>query len=318
MQQSTRRILVTGSNGFLGRALCVRLKSVGRIVRASARRRTIEIPEGIEFVRGELSPTFDWSFHLESVDTILHTAARVHVTNDRQADSLKEFRYTNVDSTLNLARQAAQAGVRRLIFISSLGVNGAVTSGTPFGVNDAPSPHSPYAISKYEAEIGLQALAMETGMEIVIIRAPLVYGVNAPGNFGSLMRWVSHGVPLPLGAVTHNRRSLVSLDNLVDLILTCIEHPKAANQILLVSDGEDLSTTELLRKMGQAMNRPVRLLPVPPAFLAFAARLLGMQTIAQSLLGSLQVDMSKTCELLSWKPPISVDEGLQRAVEMRM
>lgn len=318
MKQRTKQILVTGGNGFLGRALCARLNSCGYFVRASVRKERVGILENVEIVQGELLPQFDWSFPLQSVDTVLHTAARVHVLHDEANNSLEEFRLTNVHSTLNLARQAALAGVRRLIFISSLGVNGTETFNTPFSPHDEPAPHSPYAISKYEAELGLQALALETDMEIVIIRPPLIYGLNAPGNFGSLIRWLGRGLPLPLGAVTQNRRSLVGLDNLVDLMLTCIDHPNAANQTFLVSDGEDLSTADLLKKIGKAMDRSIRLLPVPVNLLVFATRLLGKKRVAQRLLGSLQVDISKTCELLDWKPPVSVDEGLRRAAQKRL
>jgi len=242
----------------------------------------------------------------------VHCAARVHVMADTAANPLAEFRRVNVQGTLNLARQAAAAGVRRFAFVSSIGVNGAETFGLPFSAQDVAAPHSPYAVSKYEAELGLQALAAETGMEVVIIRPPLVYGLGAPGNFGSLIRWLRRGVPLPLGAI-HNQRSLVSLDNLVDLIVTCLTHPAAINQTFLVSDGEDVSTTELLRRMGQALGRPARLVPVPVSWLKLAAKLVGKPDVAQRLCGSLQVDIEKTRRLLGWTPPLSLDQGLKRA-----
>jgi len=229
-------------------------------------------------------------------------------------DPLEEFRRVNVLGTLNLARQAASAGVRRFVFVSSIGVNGAETFQQPYTALDSASPHSPYAVSKYEAELGLQALAAETGMEVVIIRPPLVYGPNAPGNFGSLMRWLQRRVPLPLGAI-HNQRSLVALDNLVDLIVVCLTHPAAANQIFLVSDGEDVSTTELLRRMGQALGRPARLVPLPASILKLAAAMVGKPDVAQRLCGSLQVDIEKTRRLLSWTPPLSLAEGLKKAAE---
>jgi nucleoside-diphosphate-sugar epimerase len=235
--------------------------------------------------------------------------------NETSLDPLTEFRKVNVEGTLNLARQAVALGLRRIIYISSIGVNGAETPIAPFGLMDKPAPHSYYAVSKYEAELGLEKLAADTSIEIVIIRPPLVYGPKAPGNFGSLMRWLRRGVPLPFGAVTHNRRSLVALDNLLDLILTCVEHPKAAGQTFLVSDGVDLSTTELLQRMGRAMNLSVRLLPVPVSFMDFIFYFFGKRVMAQSLFGSLQVDISKTLEVLNWKPPVSIDEGLRRAVE---
>jgi nucleoside-diphosphate-sugar epimerase len=251
---------------------------------------------------------------LTGCETVVHLAARVHVMADTAADPLEEFRRVNVQGTLNLARQAAVAGVRRFVFVSSIGVNCAETYRRPFTAHDEVAPHSPYAVSKYEAELGLQALAAETGMEVVIIRPPLVYGPGAPGNFGSLLRWLKRGVPLPLGAI-HNQRSLVALDNLVDLIITCLTHPAAANQTFLVSDGEDVTTTELLRRMGQALGRPAHLIPVPVSWLKLAAKLVGKPDVAQRLCGSLQVDIEKTRRLLDWTPPISLDEGLKKAAE---
>jgi len=227
-------------------------------------------------------------------------------------DPLAEFRKVNVDGTLNLARQAAAAGVRRFIFISSIKVNGEGSAlGAPYLADAKPAPADPYGISKMEAEQGLRALAAETGMEVVIIRPVLVYGPGVKANFRSMMSWLNKGVPLPLGAI-HNQRSLVALDNLVDLIVTCIDHPAAANQTFLVSDGEDLSTTELLRRMGAALGKPARLLPVPAFMLQAGAALLGKRDMAQRLCGSLQVDISKTRELLNWTPPVSVDQALAK------
>tara|TARA_Y100000758_G_scaffold276990_1_gene222126 strand:- start:2396 stop:3109 length:714 start_codon:yes stop_codon:yes gene_type:complete len=232
---------------------------------------------------------------------------------DEMADPLAEYRRVNVDGTLNLARQAAAAGVKRFVFISSIGVNGNVNT-HPFTADDLPNPAEHYALSKWEAEQGLWQMQQETGMEVVIIRPPLVYGPGAPGNFGSLVRWVERGVPLPLGAV-HNSRALVGIDNLVDLIVRCIDHPSAANQVFLAGDGEDLSTTGLLRGVAKAMGKRGILLPVPAGLLLFGATLLGRKAMAQRLLGSLQVDISKTCELLDWQPPYTVEEGLRRCFE---
>jgi UDP-glucose 4-epimerase len=214
---------------------------------------------------------------------------------------------------LNLARQAAAAGLRRFVFVSSIKVNGEATQlARPFIADDAPAPLDAYGVSKMEAEQGLREIARQTGMEVVIIRPPLVYGPGVKANFAAMMRWLKRGVPLPLGAI-HNQRSLVALDNLVDLILTCLTHPAATNQTFLVSDGEDVSTTELLRRMGQAMGKTARLLPVPASWLKVAASLVGKGDVAQRLCGSLQVDISKTRELLGWVPPVSLDEGLRRA-----
>ncbi len=265
-------------------------------------------------VTGDLELAADWSVALAGISAVVHLADRVHVMADTAANPLVEFRRVNVQGTLNLARQAAAAGVRRFVFISSIGVNGAETSQKPFADQDQAAPHSPYAVSKYEAELALQALAAETDMEVVVIRPPLVYGPNAPGNFGSLMRWLKRGVPLPLGAI-HNQRSLVALGNLVDLIVLCLTHPAAANQTFLVSDGEDVSTTELLRRMGQALGCPARLIPVPASWLKLAATMVGKPDVAQRLCGSLQVDISKTRQLLGWSPPLTLDQGLKKAAE---
>ena len=272
-----------------------------------------DLPIGVgNVVVGSIDGSTDWLDVLADCEVVVHLAARVHVMKDATADPLEEFRRVNVQGTLNLARQAAAASVRRFVFVSSIGVNGAETFQQLFTAQDQAAPHSPYAVSKYEAELGLQVLAAETGMEVVIIRPPLVYGPNAPGNFGSLMRWLKRGVPLPLGAI-HNQRSLVALDNLVDLIVTCLTHSAAANQTFLVSDSEDVSTTELLQRMGQALGRSARLIPVPASILKLAATMLGKREMAQRLCGSLQVDIEKPRRLLGWTPPISLDEGLRRA-----
>ncbi|MDA3832884.1 MAG: SDR family oxidoreductase [Spirochaetales bacterium] len=305
-------ILVTGANGFVGSALCGRLKVEGYNIRCAVR--TQAQTENFIAV-GDIGPETQWDKALHDVDTVIHTAARAHIAKDQVPDPLAEYRQVNVEGTLNLARQSAQAGVKRFIFISSVGAIGNQST-TPFTEQDTPAPHDLYAISKYEAEQGLQQLAQETGMDVVIIRPPLVYGPNAPGNFGSLVRWVEKGIPLPLGAI-HNKRSLVALDNLVDLIVTCIDHPAAANQIFLAGDGEDVSTSELLRGVAKAMGKPARLIPVPAKILTLGATLLGKKAVAQRLLGSLQVDISKAREVLGWEPVVSVEEGMAKAVGMR-
>lgn len=300
-------ILVTGANGFIGRALCSRLRSE-EIEHVCAVRRPLNVENSV--VIGEINSDTNWKNVLVDIDVVIHAAARAHIKRDSAADSMAEYRRVNVEGTLNLARQAAETGVRRFVFISSIGVNGN-SSTCPFTENDLPNPASLYAQSKWEAEQGLQQLAADTNMEVVIIRPPLVYGPSAPGNFGSLIRIVEKGIPLPLGAI-HNQRTLVALDNLVDLIIRCIDHPAAANQVFLAGDGEDLSTTELLWRLGKAMGRSVRLLPVPESLLVLGATLLGKQAVARRLLGSLQVDISKARDLLGWEPPLSVDEGLRR------
>lgn len=309
-------VLLTGASGFVGRAVMDAAKQRGIDVRPvfrsldSAKRHL-----GAVLVPG-LDGEADWSQALQGVDAVIHAAARPHVINENALDPLTEYRRVNVEGTSNLARQAAAAAVRRFVFISSIKVNGEKTLlGRPFTAEDAPAPEDAYGLSKGEAETELRRIAEETGMEVTIIRPPLIYGPGVKGNFSSLMNWVRQGLPLPLGGLTHNRRSLVGIDNLVDLILVCVEHPKAANQTFLISDGEDISTTELLRKIGKALSRPARLLWVPAGLLALMASLLGKRAISQRLLGSLQVDIHKTGELLDWKPLVSVDEGLRKAVE---
>ncbi len=228
---------------------------------------------------------------------------------------MHEFRDVNTDLTLALARSAAAAGVKRFVFVSSIGVNGLTSGQEPFTPEGAANPQKPYAISKYEAEQGLYAISQETGLEIVVVRPPLVYGADAPGNFGTLVAMLRRGWPLPLEAVTTNRRSYVALPNLVDFLLTVCDHPAAANQVFLVSDGEDLSTADLLRRLAAAMGRPARLWPVPPALLRLGAIMLGRQDLAQRLLADLRVDISKTRRLLGWAPLVSVEEGLRLAVK---
>jgi len=240
----------------------------------------------------------------------------VHILNDKSSDPLAEFCRVNVEGTAALARQAAVAGVRRFVFLSSVKVNGEFTeAGQPFTADDVPAPEDPYGVSKHEAEQLLRQITVETDMEVVIIRPPLVYGPGVKANFESMMRWLARGVPLPLAAVTENRRSLVALDNLVDLIVTCLNHPAAANQTFLASDGEDLSIAELLKRMGAAMGHPARLFYLPPALLKLGAAVLNKPGIYQRLCGSLQLDITKTRQLLGWAPPVSVDAGLRRAAE---
>jgi nucleoside-diphosphate-sugar epimerase len=304
-------ILITGASGFVGRRLVERLRPTYPGLTAAVR----QSPAPGETAVGDIRADTDWSSVLCGRQCVIHTAARVHVMRDETADPLATYRRVNVAATLNLARQAAAAGVKRFIFLSSIKVNGEQTCpGRPFTADDAPAPEDAYGTSKWEAEQSLQQLAAETGMELVIIRPPLVYGPGVKGNFASMIKLVAKGLPLPLGAV-HNQRSLVALDNLVDLIITCIDHPAAANQVFLAGDGQDLSTPELLRGVALAMGRPSRLIPVPPFLLMLSATLLGKKAVAQRLLGSLQVDVAKARNLLGWEPPVSVEEGLKRCVK---
>ncbi|MDR2451807.1 MAG: NAD-dependent epimerase/dehydratase family protein [Candidatus Accumulibacter sp.] len=311
-------ILVTGAAGFVGRALTARLVRRGpRFGRIMAATHDTVLPwshPNLSVAHGKnLSPTEDWSDALAGISTVIHCAARVHALREA-GDALALHRQINTAGTLNLARQSVAAGVRRFVFLSSIKVNGESTpTGRPFTADDAVTPSDPYGIAKMEAEQGLRELARGHGLEVVVVRPPLVYGPGAKANFQALMRALARGWPLPLGAVTRNRRSLVALDNLVDLLAVCAEHPAAAQRTFLVSDGEDLSTAALLRRLGVALGRPARLFPVPIAWLDAAAALLGRREALRRLCGSLQVDMRSTRETLGWTPSISVEEGLRRA-----
>lgn len=308
--------MITGASGFVGRALCFNAMLRNFSVRA-ATRAACDMPlETLRIIVPEVDGATSWGESLVNCEYIVHLAARVHVLKEcvADSDSLTAFRAVNVDGTLNLARQAAAAGVKRFVFISSVKVNGESTPpGRALTEADVPNPQDAYGQSKHEAEQGLRQLSANTGMEVVIIRPPLVYGHGVKANFAALMRAVQRGLPLPLGSV-HNQRSLVALDNLVDFIVTCITHPQAANQTFLVSDGQDLSTTELVRGMAQSAGVPTRLLPVPVWALQAGALLLGKGDVAQRLCGNLQVDISKARSLLGWVPPVSVEEGLRRAM----
>ena len=310
-------ILLTGANGFVGRALSQELLDqsfvLSRVSRASG-----TMAAGREHQVETIDGNTDWAGMLASVDVVIHLAARVHVMNEELSDPLSAYRQTNVAGTLNLARQAAQAGVKRFIFISSIKVNGEQTTlGQPFTAEDIPAPEDAYGLSKWEAEQGLLTLAKDTGMEVVIIRPPLVYGPGVKGNFASMIKLVKAGLPLPLGAI-ENRRSLVSITNLTSLIIRCVEHPAAANQVFLVSDGEDVSTTALLRRLAQEAGVSARLIPLPAAWLSLALRVLGKKMMGQRILGSLQVDISKTQALLYWHPPLTLDQGLQQCFQARL
>lgn len=311
------RVLLTGASGFVGRAVQARLLvEPGVQARAAHRQLPPSAPARVEFCPSpSLDAHGDWSQALAGVDAVIHCAARVHVMNEQAADPLAEFRRVNVEGTMRLARQAVEAGVRRLVFVSSIKVNGERTEpGRRFGADDAPLAEDPYGISKREAEDALLALSAETGLEVVIVRPSLVYGPGVKANFLVMMRWLARGVPLPFGAI-HNRRSLVAVDNLADLLVLCLGHPDAAGHRFLASDGDDLSTSELLRRLGCALGRPARLIPVPAAWLEAGAALLGRRDLSQRLCGSLQVDIDKTRERLGWTPPLTVDQALARTAD---
>lgn len=303
------KVLVTGASGFIGRALCARLSKARDVELTGTVRSSNQTgaPDGSITTR-ELGPDTPWHDLLDSVDVVVHTAARVHVMHG--PDSPAEYRRVNVDGTLNLARQAVDCGVQRFVFLSSVKVNGDHTQREhAFCAEDQPAPVDAYGMSKYEAETALLQLTKGHDMEVVTIRPPLVYGPGVKANFLALMRWVHKGYPLPF-ARAHNLRSLIALDNLVDLIRTCCVHPRAANETLMAADAEDISTAELITRLGVALNRPARLLPVPRNLLLVLATIVGKRDQAQKLLGNLQIDTRKTRELLDWKPATSMDQAL--------
>jgi nucleoside-diphosphate-sugar epimerase len=311
------KVLVTGATGFVGSAVVARVaRDREHEVRAVARQHSAENTAPVERIFiGDITSDTDWRSAVRGVDAIVHTAARVHVMRDTDPDPGAAFKRVNVDGTLRLAKEAAEAGVKRFIFLSSIKVNGEETlPGAPFRPDNVPDASGPYAASKLGAEQELRRLSASSEMRVVIIRPPLVYGPGVKANFRAMMTWLCRGIPLPFGAVTANRRSLVALDNLVDLIVTCIAHPNAGNDTFLVSDGEDLSTADLLIRLGAALQCPARLIPVPVPLVALAARALGRE-VARRLLASLQVDIAKTRDVLGWAPPVPIDEGLRRTAE---
>lgn len=307
--------LVTGASGFVGLPLCEALLKQGWQVKAAVHSNH-RLPAGMELVTvGQIDANTDWSKNLHRVDAVIHLAARVHVMSDTATDPLCEFRRVNTAGTERLARCAASAGVKRLIHVSSIKVNGEENShGQKFTAADTPSPQDPYAISKWEAEQALHRVARETGLEVVIVRPPLVYGPGVKGNFAQMLKVVSRGVPLPLASV-QNRRSLIYVGNLADALIACATHPAAAGQTYLVCDGEDVSTPDLLRQLAAAMGVPCRLLHCPPSWLRLAGKLAGKTQQLERLLGSLQVDGDKIRHDLNWVPPYSLQQGLQATAE---
>lgn len=306
-------ILLTGASGFVGRALSLRLIELG-VKLICAVRKPFSLPDAQMEVIQDINEKTDWSRCLTGIDTVIHVAARVHVMQEVSVDPLAEFKRVNVAGTLNLAKQAVESGVKRFIFLSSIKVNGEETiNGVKLTEKDIPNPQDAYGVSKYEAELGLFQIAKDTGLEVIIIRPPLVYGPDVRANFASMLRWVYSRVPLPFGAVK-NKRSFVYLGNLISLIICCIEHPDAANEIFFVSDGDDLSISELLNACAKALGKRSLLFSVPPVVLMLLASMFGKRATAQRLLGSLQVDISKSKERLGWIPPISVNDGLKEAV----
>lgn len=307
-------ILITGANGFVGQAVVRRLQQEPAIGVRKALRSTPADTEDTVGI-GEIGPDTDWTKALAGVNAVIHCAARVHIMNDAgSAESLTSFRKVNVEGTANLARQAAAAGVKRLVFVSSIKVNGETTTGlAPYAYDSVPAPQDAYGISKWEAEQKLGDVARETGLEVTVVRPPLVYGPGVKANFLRLLLAVGRGMPLPFGLVD-NRRSMVYVENLVDLLVQCACDQRAASQTFLVSDGNDLSTRGLIEHLARALQRQPRLINVPPSLMSAGARLLGKAEVADRLLGSLQVDIVHTCKTLNWRPPFSVDQGMAATV----
>ncbi|WP_318519190.1 UDP-glucose 4-epimerase family protein [Photobacterium leiognathi] len=305
-------ILLTGSTGFLGSRLCIKLESynVKKLIRNSC------LSNNDNYFYCENFASFENGLAFSGIDVLIHCAARVHIMNDPSNNALNDYREVNTKGTLNLARQAVEGGVRRFIFISSIKVNGESTQlDKPFKFDDQRLPEDFYGQSKSEAEEQLLKLAHETGLEVVIIRPTLVYGPGVKANFASLLNLVSKGLPLPFGCIKDNKRSLVSVDNLIDLIVTCIDHPKAANQVFLVSDDNDVSTSEMVQQMAKALGKSQWQLPIPNAFYRLVGKVTGKEDVINRLLGSLQVDITHTKDTLGWKPPQTLEDGFKQTAD---
>lgn len=306
---------MTGATGFVGRSVCAALLAEGWLVRAAVRRQVPGFcPAAQQFIVGDVGPRTDWAAALTGVDAVVHLAARVHVVRDTDEDPLAAYRGVNVEGTRYLALAAARANVRRIVYVSTVKVNGELTTERAFSADDPPHPEGPYATSKWEAETLLREAASSAGVEVVILRPPLVYGPGVGANFKSMMSYVRRGLPLPFGAV-ENRRSLVFVENLADLICLCAVHPHASGEVFLVSDGEDLSTPALLRHLAAAMGVRSRLVAVPTTWLRVSMRLIGRSDLFDRLCGSLQVDTSKTVGVLGWKPAWTIDRALVKTAQ---
>jgi nucleoside-diphosphate-sugar epimerase len=315
-ENAMRRVLVTGANGFIGSVLCRELTAFGYPVRGIVRRPEgmDKVAEAVEYLPvGSLEQDLDWMPLLQDVDSVIHLASVAHYLGPMNDETVERFFRINVGATQTLAEQAAAVGVRRFIYLSSIKVNGEMTDSQPFSADDPPRPEGVYGESKLRAEQALQAICDEKGMELVIIRPPLVYGPNVQGNLQRLMRLIDSGIPLPFGSID-NRRSMIGVRNLCDLIRTCIDHPKAAGQVFLAADGEGLSTPELVRRLARATGRQARLIPFPSVLLMMMGKLIGRGDEMRRLTQSLQVDISKTRDLLQWNPPVGLDEGLKKMV----
>ena len=301
-------IFLTGATGFLGRSVVPRLRRDGHAVRALVRD-PARTPAGAEPVQGDLEQSAGWSDALKGCGAVIHLAARVHVMHEDSADPLRRFREVNRDATLRIAEVAVAAGVRRFVYVSSIKVNGEQTDGRPFRADDTPAPVDPYGVSKLEAEQGLREVGARTGLEVVVIRPPLVHGPGAGGNLRRLLALIARGIPLPLGAI-RNRRAMVGVENLADLLAVAVTHSAAAGGTFLASDAESVSTPDLFRLLGVGLGVRPRLLPIPPALLRFGGRITGLGGEIERLVGSLEVDAAPSRELLGWIPPLTLAEGL--------
>lgn len=310
------KILVTGASGFIGRHLIAVLHQAGhQLVLPLRGSQSYLAGAGAQLPCVQIADMTDeqaWQQVLEGVEVVVHLAGRAHVLSENNVDPAPLFHAANVELPLRIARIAASAGVRHFVFVSSIGVMGAARA-QPFRSDDIPQPRELYAQSKWTAEQALQSMCRQTTMSLCIVRPPLVYGPAAPGNFGKLLKLAALPLPLPLGAVD-NQRSFVSVQNLADLLRRCCEHPAAAGQTFLVSDGEDISTSALLRQLRQLQGKPAWLIPVPLRWLRWLCRISGRQQLQEKLLDSLQVDQTHTCQTLSWQPPWSLQQSLKAAV----
>ena len=310
------KFMISGADGFVGKVLCAELRQRGQWVRAAVRSRKSSIDDTEAIIVGAIDGETNWADALCDVDVVIHLAARVHVMRETAVDSLAEFLRVNMHGTLNLARQAARFGVRRLVYVSSIKVNGEHTNTTvPFTELDDPDPQDFYGVSKWQAEQALWRIARETGLEIVVVRPPLVYGPGVKGNFAQMLAAIAKRIPLPLASIT-NRRSLIYVKNLADALVVCATHPVAAGRTYLVSDGEDVSTPDLLHQLGAAMGCPAYILPFPLSWLRILGKLSGKSDQVERLLGSLQVDSGKIRRDLNWVPPYTLQQGLQATAEM--
>jgi nucleoside-diphosphate-sugar epimerase len=335
-----KKVLITGASGFIGSALCAKILTEGWQVRGTFRSESdvSRLPDGVKAVSiASIDSDTNWDDALAGIDTVVHLAARVHVMDDSSSDPLTEYRKINVEGTKCLAIAAAKARIRRFVYLSSIKVNGEKTDpqiaqitrirkkgtenrrqeGNPkefFSEKDVPEPQDPYAVSKWEAELVLRDVEADTGLEVVILRPPLVYGPGVKANFLRLFKIVERRIPLPLASIK-NRRSFTYLNNLIDVIIICMTNPNAAGKTYLVSDGEDVSTPELIRKIGAASGRRVLLLPVPVWILRMAGRITGKYDEVERLVGSLTVDISKICKELEWKPLYAMKNGLSETAK---